>query len=105
MSFLIRVALLLSTLPFALAAPAPATGTYCQPVALRDTVVVVGYQAVVRAAPGCRKPALIRKESRINRQADPPLLVPVGRVQRVWLLTYRLACSTDGQTWRSLVVR
>ncbi|MVN86806.1 hypothetical protein GO986_08525 [Deinococcus sp. HMF7620] len=85
--------------------PTPPTGTYCQPVALRDFAVVIGYQAVVQAAPGCKKPALIRKESRINHFSEPPILVPVGRLQRIWLLTHRLSYTMDGQTWRPLAVR
>ena len=93
----------------ALAAPvtlSPPTGKYCTPIAFRDRVVGVGYQAVVRAAPGCKKPAKLRKENpRTGSVIGEPSVIPVGEVQRVWLFTHRLRYTLDDRTWLRLVVR
>ena len=101
--------LTLATLLVALAAPvtlSPPTSKYCTPIAFRDRVVGVGYQAVVRAAPGCKKPAKVRKENRNSGSViGEPNLVPVGEVQRVWLFTHRLRYTLDDRTWLRLEVR
>ena len=84
----------------------PPTGKYCAPLAFRDQVVGVGYKAIVRAAPGCTKPAYIRKEnSRTGSVIGEPSLVPVGEVYRVWLFTHRLTYSLDGKSWQKVVIR
>lgn len=102
-------ALTLAAFLAALAAPvtlSPPTAKYCTPIAFRDRVVGVGYQAVVRAAPGCKKPAKVRKENaRSGSVIGEPSLVPVGEVQRVWLFTHHLRYTLDGLTWHRLEVR
>lgn len=93
----------------ALAAPvtlSPPTARYCTPIAFRDRVVGVGYQAVVRAAPGCKKPVKVRKENtRTGSVIGDPNVIPVGEVQRVWLFTHRLRYTLDDRTWHRLEVR
>ena len=104
----ILAALVLTAFLAALAAPvtlSPPTNKYCAPIAFRDRVVAVGYQAVVRAAPGCKKPAKVRKENtRTGSIIGEPNLVPVGEVQRVWLFTHRLRYTLDDRTWLRLEV-
>lgn len=97
------ILLLLGGTLVALAA-APPTSHYCAPVAYRDQQVAFGYQAVVRTAPGCKKPALVRKES-YSGSVMATMTVPVGRARRVWLLTHHLAFSLDGRHWQRLGVR
>ncbi|GGI75485.1 hypothetical protein [Deinococcus wulumuqiensis] len=93
----------------ALAAPvtlSPPTARYCTPIAFRDRVVGVGYQAVVRAAPGCKKPVKVRKENtRTGSVIGDPNVIPVGEVQRVWLFTHRLRYTLDDRTYQRLEVR
>lgn len=102
-------ALTLVTLLAALAAPvtlSPPTSKYCTPIAFRDRVVGVGYQAVVRAAPGCKKPAKVRKENtRTGSVIGDPNVIPVGEVERVWLFTHRLRYTLDDRTYQRLEVR
>lgn len=83
----------------------PPSDFFCQPLVYRDQVLGIGYQAVIRAAPGCEKAALVRKENLFTGSANSALLIPVGQVRRVWLFTHRLTYSLDGQTWRRAVVR
>ncbi|WP_339096175.1 hypothetical protein WDJ50_02480 [Deinococcus sp. VB142] len=93
----------------ALAAPvtlSPPSAKYCTPIAFRDRVVGVGYQAVVRAAPGCKKPVKVRKENtRTGSVIGEPNVIPVGEVQRVWLFTHRLRYTLDDRTYQRLEVR
>ena len=92
----------------AAAAPvlSPPSGLYCTPLAFRDQVVGVGYKAVVRAAPGCKRPALLRKENALTGSViGEPWLVPVGQVVNVWVFTHRLKYTLDGKTWQRVVVR
>jgi hypothetical protein len=90
----------------ALNAPAnPPSALFCQPLVYRDRVLGIGYQAVIRAAPGCQRPALVRKENVFTGSAEAPVLIPVGEVRRVWLFTHRLTYTLEGQTWRRAVIR
>ncbi|WP_278911644.1 hypothetical protein [Deinococcus wulumuqiensis] len=105
----ILTALVLTAFLAALAAPvtlSPPTARYCTPIAFRDRVVGVGYQAVVRAAPGCKKPAKVRKENAGSGSViGAPNIIRIGEVQRVWLFTHRLRYTLDDRTWRRLEVR
>lgn len=84
----------------------PPTKLYCTPMAFRDRVVGVGYEAVVRAAPGCKKPAKVRKENSWSGSIiGEPNVIPIGQVKRVWLFTHRLSYTLDGKTWLRLGVR
>ena len=92
-----------------LAAPvtlSPPSAKYCTPIAFRDRVVGVGYQAVIRAAPGCTRPAKVRKENRLSGSViGVPNVIPPGQIRRVWLFTHRLSYTLDGRTWLRLGVR
>lgn len=95
-------------IPAALAqfAASPPSGKYCAPLIFRDQVVGVGYKAVARAAPGCTKPALLRKENALTGSViGEPWLIPVGQVANVWLFTHRLKYTLDGQTWQRAAIR
>lgn len=83
----------------------PPSDLFCQPLVFRDQVLGIGYQAVIRAAPGCQKATLVRKENFFTGSTEPPLLIPVGEVRRVWLFTHRLTYTLDRQTWRRAVIR
>ncbi|MFC4428020.1 hypothetical protein [Deinococcus navajonensis] len=107
---LLLAALLLLPAPtlaaLSLGPPRPATGVYCTPVAFRDYVVAIGYQAVVRAAPGCTRPAKVRKENALSGSViGQPNVVPVGEIKYVWLFTHRLKYTLDDRTWQRLAVR
>lgn len=80
---------------------------YCMPSVYRDRVISVGwYEAVIRAAPGCTRPALVRKENVLTGSViGDPDLIPLGEVARVWVFTHRLTYTLDGRTWRRAVVR
>lgn len=83
----------------------PLSDRYCTPVAYRDRVTPLGYQAVVRAAPGCTRPAKVRKENLLTKSViGQPSTVPVGQVERVWVFTHRLYYTLDDRLWRRLVV-
>ena len=87
-------------------AASPPSGKYCAPLAYRDQVVGVGYKAVVRAAPGCTRPALLRKENALTGSViGEPWLVPVGQVVNVWVFTHRLKYTLDRKTWQRVVIR
>lgn len=103
------LALLLPAGGASLLAPAalkPPTGRYCTPAAYRDRVTPLGYQAVVRAAPGCTKAAKVRKENLLTKSViGQPSTVPVGQVERVWVFTHRLYYTLDDRIWRRLAVQ
>lgn len=105
----VLIVLLLAALLAALAAPVtltPPSAKYCTPMAFRDRVVGVGYEAVIRAAPGCKLPARVRKENGWSGSViGVPNLIPPGQVRRVWLFTHRLSYTLDGRTWLRLGVR
>lgn len=87
-------------------AASPPSGKYCTPLAFRDQVIGVGYKAIVRAAPGCKKPALLRKENALAGSViGEPWLIPLGKTEDVWLFTHRLRYTLDGKTWQRVVVR
>ncbi|GAA5514761.1 hypothetical protein Dcar01_03522 [Deinococcus carri] len=108
-ALLIGAALLLPAAALTAAMPltlSPPTGKYCTPIAFRDRIVGVGYQAVVRAAPGCTRPVKVRKENALSGSViGQPNVIPVGQVMRVWLFTHRLTYTLDDRTWRRLGVR
>ena len=84
----------------------PPTSKYCAPLIFRDQVVGVGYKAVIRAAPGCTKPALLRKENALTGSViGEPWLIPLGQVVNVWVFTHRLKYTLDGKTWQRAVIR
>lgn len=105
----VLIVLLLAAFLAALAAPvtlSPPSAKYCTPMAFRDRVVGVGYQAVIRAAPGCTRPAKVRKENRLSGSViGVPNVIPPGQIRRVWLFTHRLSYTLDGRTWQKLEVR
>ncbi|WP_034382941.1 hypothetical protein [Deinococcus sp. YIM 77859] len=93
------------TLGAGVSAPQGAPARYCQPVAYRDRVTPVGYEAVIRAAPGCRKAAKVRKENLFTKSIiGQPSLVPPGSAERVWVFTHRLYYTLDDRIWRRLEV-
>ena len=86
--------------------PAAAPARYCPPRAYRDYLTPLGYQAVVRVAPGCQRPALVRKQNWFTGSViGEPALVAPGRVERVWVFTHRLYFTLDGTNWQRLVVQ
>lgn len=87
-------------------AASPPSGKYCTPLAFRDQVVGISYKAIVRAAPGCTKPALLRKENALTGSViGEPWLIPLGKTEDVWLFTHRLRYTLDGKTWQRVVIR
>lgn len=104
----LRLALLLLAPSLATAIPPlpPPRPLYCAPVAYRDYEIVVGRAALIRPAPGCRLPSLIRKVSDITGRIGPAIEVPVAHnpidFSRQWLFVSHLEYSLDGRAWTPL---
>jgi len=115
MKHVLPAALILGVASFAVAQPVsipalpPARPTYCQPVGFRDYEVGIGRIALIRPAPGCRLPSLIRKVSEISGEPGPPIEVPVFTSPNMyvhqWLFISRLEYSLDRHAWLPLRLR
>ncbi|SMB89223.1 hypothetical protein [Deinococcus hopiensis] len=107
-SLLLALLLIGGTLALPLAALPlkPPQALYCTPTVYRDQVTPIGYQAVIWPAPGCTRPAKVRKENRRTGSViGEPSTIPVGQIVRVWVFTHRLSYTLDGRTWQRLGVR
>lgn len=95
--------------PISIPALPPPRPAYCQPVGFRDYEVGIGRVALIRPAPGCRLPSLIRKVSEISGEPGPPIEVPVflnpTMFIRQWLFISRLEYSLDRHSWLPLRLR
>lgn len=109
LGLLLAASSLATAQPLNIPAPPPARTSYCVPIAYRDYDLVLGKVALVRPAPGCQLPSLIRKVSDLSGEAGPPIEVHMSAdptaYTRQWLFVSHLEYSLNGQTWLPLRLR